>query len=207
VSTAFSMGFVSSFGPRLRGGRSCPAFLRPLLFATAEVAPPGPILSRVVKSGCVSIHSARAVMVGSIPALLHQAASSPERWTSRWWPRHSGTVNSSLTLRLSARLCAKRRWWASAGRRPQTRQGSLATDLTCSRSRTRRGSGNPSVVLSIAAICRRFFPRCAGRCSALCEIPGRSAMAAAKLASRASNSCSTPAASAAVSLFLTPRTR
>jgi hypothetical protein len=35
--------------------------------------------------------------------LVHEAASSPQRWTSRWWPRHSGTVNSSLTFRGAVR--------------------------------------------------------------------------------------------------------
>ena len=74
--------------------------------------------------GCVSSHSARAVTLGSTPALLHHAASSPQRWTSRWCPRHNGTVNSSLTLRPSARLCMNRRWWASEGRRPRIRQDS-----------------------------------------------------------------------------------
>jgi hypothetical protein len=64
-------------------------------------------------------------------------------------PRQSGTVNSSLTLRPSARLWVNRGWWASDGSRPQTRQGCWATDLTCSRSRTRRGSGKVSTLLSI----------------------------------------------------------
>jgi O-antigen ligase len=86
--------------------------------------------SEIAGSGWVCSHSARAVVVGSIPAFPHQAASSPERWTSRWCPRQSGTVNSSLTLWPGARDCANRRWWASAGRRPQIRQGCLATDLT-----------------------------------------------------------------------------
>jgi hypothetical protein len=40
-----------------------------------------------------------------------------------------GTVNSSLTLRPSARGWAKRRWWGSAGVRPQTMQGCVATNL------------------------------------------------------------------------------
>jgi len=40
-------------------------------------------------------------MVGSMPAFFHHAASSPQRWISRLWPRHKGTVNSSLTLRPS----------------------------------------------------------------------------------------------------------
>jgi hypothetical protein len=83
-----------------------------------------------VCSGCVSSQRERAITVGSTPAFLHHAASSPQRWTSRWCPRHNGTVNSSLTLRPRARLCAKRRWWASAGRRPQIRQGCCATNMT-----------------------------------------------------------------------------
>src|SRR5271170_2533180 len=52
-----------------------------------------------------------------------------------------GTVNSSLTLRPSARCCwAYRRWCASDGRRPQMRHGCLATNLTRYLSRKRRGS-------------------------------------------------------------------
>ena len=35
------------------------------------------------RSGCVSVQSARAAPVASIPALLHHEASSPDRWTSR----------------------------------------------------------------------------------------------------------------------------
>ncbi len=58
-------------------------------------------------SGCVSSHSARAAPDGSTPALLHHAASSPQRCTSRRCPRHKGTVNSSLTLRPRARLWAR----------------------------------------------------------------------------------------------------
>ena len=86
-------------------------------------------------SGCVSSHSARAVMLGSMPAFFHQTASSPQRCTSRWCPRQRGTTNSSLTLRPSADDWANRQVVRSAGRRPQTRQGSLATALRCSRSR------------------------------------------------------------------------
>src|SRR6516225_11394622 len=48
-------------------------------------------------SGCVFSHSTRATALGSIPILFHQAVSSPQRCTSRWCPRQSGTVNSSLT--------------------------------------------------------------------------------------------------------------
>ena len=83
-----------------------------------------------IRSGWLPSHKARAATVGSTPVFPHHAASSPQRCTSRWCPRQRGTVNSSLTLRLSARLCVKRRWWASAGRRPQIRQGCWATSLT-----------------------------------------------------------------------------
>lgn len=55
-------------------------------------------------SECVCNQRARAVSVGSTPDFCHHAASSPLPWTSRWCPRHIGTVNSSLTLRPSARL-------------------------------------------------------------------------------------------------------
>ena len=40
--------------------------------------------------GRVSSQSARAAVVGSSPAARHHAASSPQRCTSRWCPRHSG---------------------------------------------------------------------------------------------------------------------
>ena len=56
------------------------------------------VLSAIVGSGCVCSHSARAAPVGSIPTFAHHISSSPERCTSRSWPRHSGTVNSSLTF-------------------------------------------------------------------------------------------------------------
>src|SRR5215472_1866870 len=59
----------------------------------------------------------------------------------------------------SAGDCAKRRWWASAGRRPHTKHGCLATDLTWSRSRMRRGVGKLSTVLS-TTLRRRFLSRC-----------------------------------------------
>ena len=68
----------------------------------------------IVGRGWVSNHRARAVVVGSTPAFFHHAASSPQRWASRWWPRHSGTMNSSLTLRPSARL-REAKGWASDG--------------------------------------------------------------------------------------------
>ena len=55
--------------------------------------------------------------------------------------RHRGTANSSLTLRPSARGSAKRRWWASQGERPQTRQGWDATNSRCRLSRRRRVFG------------------------------------------------------------------
>ena len=109
--------------------------------------------------GCVLSHRTRAAAVGSIPIFSHQPPSSPQRCASRWCPRHSGTVNSSLTLRPSAGDRANRRWWASAGRRPHTKQGCLATDLTCSRSRMRRGVGRLSTVLS-TPVRRRLLSRC-----------------------------------------------
>ncbi len=63
--------------------------------------------------------------------------------------RQSGTVNSSLTLRPSARAWAKRRWWGSQGRRPQNRQGCEATNLRCALSRYRFGSPIDSTLLSM----------------------------------------------------------
>jgi hypothetical protein len=46
----------------------------------------------------VFFQSLRATAKASIPSLDHQPASFRARWSSRWWSRHSGTVNSSLTL-------------------------------------------------------------------------------------------------------------
>jgi hypothetical protein len=50
-------------------------------------------------NGRVSNQNARAAASGSIPVFPHHDPSSPQRWTSRWCARQSGTVNSSLTLR------------------------------------------------------------------------------------------------------------
>src|SRR5947209_17536754 len=63
--------------------------------------------------------------------------------------RQSGTVNSSLTLRPSARAWAKRRWWGSQGRRPQNSEGCEATNLRCALSRYRFGSPIDSALLSM----------------------------------------------------------
>src|SRR5215472_9016147 len=50
-----------------------------------------------------------------MPACRHHARSSRERWAARWWPRQSGTANSSLTLRPSARGWVNPRWWGVRG--------------------------------------------------------------------------------------------
>src|SRR5215469_15369366 len=70
-------------------------------------------LGLVRARGCVSSHSVRAAANGSMPDFCHQVASSLQRCTSRWWVRHSGTVNSSLAFRPRARSWAKRKWWGS----------------------------------------------------------------------------------------------
>jgi hypothetical protein len=44
-------------------------------------------------------NSARGLVSVAQSTLFHQLASSPQRCPSRWCPRQSGTVNSSLTLR------------------------------------------------------------------------------------------------------------
>jgi hypothetical protein len=72
-----------------------------LVASSSSVAIATPFLFDVGGNGCVFSHSARALTLGSMPAVFHHAASSLQRWTSRWWPRHNGTVNSSLTLRPS----------------------------------------------------------------------------------------------------------
>jgi hypothetical protein len=90
---------------------------------------PDAALSRVCS------HNFRATATGSNLTALHHAASSPREWRKLWWVRHRGTANSSLTRRPSARGCANRRWWASVGRRPHSRQGCDATNSRCARSR------------------------------------------------------------------------
>jgi hypothetical protein len=72
------MAFSIEFGPPLHS-------LRPRLAlpAATEVGPSMRVLSEIGGSGCVSSHSTRAKTVGSIPALFHHVASSPERCTSR----------------------------------------------------------------------------------------------------------------------------
>jgi hypothetical protein len=61
-------GFVSQFSSALTFDR---------LRLPEECAPLRPISVGVGGKGCVFSHSARALSVGSIPALLHQVASSP----------------------------------------------------------------------------------------------------------------------------------
>jgi hypothetical protein len=73
---------VIGFVPRLLIDQSRLAFPS-VPTAAKEVALSLPILSGALGSGCVSSHSARAVMVGSTPAFFHHAASSPKRWASR----------------------------------------------------------------------------------------------------------------------------
>src|SRR5262245_41873929 len=68
----------------------------------------------------VCCQSLSATGSGSMLSFRHHAASSAERCSSRWWTRQTGTMNSSLTLRPSARGCVKVRWCGSDGMRPQT---------------------------------------------------------------------------------------
>jgi hypothetical protein len=89
-----------------RGGRD--------MAITSSFAAPGfplssPRTSEEAWSGWVSIHSLPARLMGSRPAFAHQYDSLPVRYSLRWCARHSGTVNSSLTLRLRPRDCANRR--------------------------------------------------------------------------------------------------
>ena len=93
--------------------------------------------------------SSLATLSASMFFLSHHVFSSPAWWSSRWCPRQSGTVNSSLTLSPIARGCAKRRWCGSEGCRPQTRQGCEATNFRWALSRNRFGSAIASWLLSI----------------------------------------------------------
>src|SRR6202022_162785 len=99
----------------------------------------------------VETQSFRETSTGLIDELAHQASSSPKRWLSRCWVRQSGTVNSPLPFRPSARGWVNRRWWASAGLLPQIRHGGDATNLRWALSRCRRGSLIVSLLLSILA--------------------------------------------------------
>src|SRR5262245_2428358 len=85
----------------------------------------------------VCCQSLSAIGSGSMLSLRHHAASSPERWSSRWWTRQTGMMNSSLTLRPSVRGCVKVRWCGSDGTRPQTRHAWRSTNLRWSVSRRR----------------------------------------------------------------------
>jgi hypothetical protein len=58
----------------------------------------------------VASHSRWAISNGSIFTASHHFFSLLRRWRSRWWTRQRGTVNSSLTLRPSARGCPNRTW-------------------------------------------------------------------------------------------------
>src|SRR6266851_3258413 len=160
-----------------------------------------------------------------MPAAVHQRRSSPERWSSWWWVRQSGTVYSSLTLRPSARAWVKRRWCGSQGFRPQNRQGCEATNLRWALSRYRRGSPIGSMLLSMPGglVERSSTPLLWPLRGAtavdreLGDTPSRSAASGdgcpalraapsvSKAERRRSNASSTTRASAAVSLFFTGR--
>ena len=84
---------------------------------------PVPARVRLARSSRDCPQSLRATSRGSIPAAFHQPRSLPTRCSARWWLRQSGTTNSSLTLRPSARAWAKRRWCGSEGVRPQNEAG------------------------------------------------------------------------------------
>jgi hypothetical protein len=58
-------------------------------------------------SARVCCQSLSATGSGSMLSFRHHAASSPERCSSRWWTRQTGTMNSSLTRRPRARGCVK----------------------------------------------------------------------------------------------------
>ena len=174
-----------------------------------------PILSGVVGSGCVSNHSARAGTVGSMPAFRHHAASSPQRWTSRWCPRHNGTVNSSLTLRPKRAALGKSQMVGFAGSSTTNQARMLGDRSDVIPVTTRRGSGSASTLLSMAFVpCRilvfsAFGPRGLRRAAAglFGCVSGSSAGEAARVASLAWKASSTPWLSGAVSLFFSPRDR
>ena len=192
------------------------ALLWPLPTVAADVAPPVPTLSEAVGSGWVSSHSARAGTAGSIPAFFHQATSSPQRWTSRWWPRHSGTVNSSLTF---ARARGAARTADDGHRRACGRRSGrlFGHELTWVLSRKRRGSGWTNWLLSMPLA--TDVPRRVLRDRRSTDEDGRSAdktgdkgaslMSAAlpSDASLARNASSTCWASAAIRLFFAPKIR
>jgi hypothetical protein len=69
--------------------------LRALMIAEAELG------EHIMRAA--AFKPERVTASGSIPVFCHHDPSLLQRWTSRWCARHSGTVNSSLTLRPSAR--------------------------------------------------------------------------------------------------------
>jgi hypothetical protein len=94
------------------------SFFREDLYRTSAISCALPVISggALALGGCQSVcpewmrfsHNARAAASGSIAVCCHHDDSSPQQWTSRWCVRYNGTVNSSLTLRPSARDCANR---------------------------------------------------------------------------------------------------
>jgi hypothetical protein len=74
-----------------------------LLWPRVQAKPLGGLNRRVWPQSCP------AITAGSILTASHQACSSPLQCSSRWCKRHSGIVDSLLTIRPKARGCAKRR--------------------------------------------------------------------------------------------------
>ena len=122
-----------------------PVVLR-LRLVLCGASPEPPALGSAIP--CVSFQSRAAIGIGSSPNPLHHLLSLLARCSSRWWLRHSGTVNSSLTLRLSAGGWAKRKWCGSDGSRPHTKQAFVATNRRWALSRRRGGAPYTSACLS-----------------------------------------------------------
>ncbi len=94
-----------------------------------------------------------------------------------------GTVKASDTFRPSALGWENFRWWASAGCRPQTRQGCVATNLRWSLSRRRFTSGMARRLLSMGRLSAIQHQRVSAVGDALSAGDGRSQLL--RLTSRA----------------------
>ena len=128
--------------------------------------------------------------------------------------------NGELVTDLAAQRAAlgEAQMVSVTGVRPQTRQGCWATYLTCSRSRTRRGSGRARTFLSTPAT-RRRLASTRGRVASrgrdrsgfvgllVSSAFGASATGISRAANLAWNAASTRSASSAVNWFFSARQR
>jgi hypothetical protein len=97
-------------------------------------------------SARVCCQSLSATGIGSMLSLRHYAASSPERCSSRWWTLQTGTMNSSLTRRPSARGLGKRQvmriGWHTAAHKARLPQHEFPVVLIAQANRLTQSMGH-----------------------------------------------------------------